>query len=101
MTAITTDTRNAAAMALENPVQRFTLPSGRNYAAINELVTAPLLNPGAWTWRAWWIGFAISSALTGVFLVCIAWLFIKGVGIWGVNTTVVWGYAIANPHISH
>lgn len=96
MTAITTETRNAAAMALENPAQRFTLPSGRNYAAINELVAAPLLNPGAWTWRAWWIGFAISSALTAVFLVCITWLFIKGVGIWGVNTTVVWGYAIAN-----
>ena len=28
--------------------------------------------------------------------VCIVWLFIKGIGVWGVNSTVVWGFAIAN-----
>ena len=26
----------------------------------------------------------------------IVWLFYEGIGIWGINTTVVWGFAIAN-----
>ena len=52
---------------------------------------------GAWTWRAWWIAFAISGALTTVFTRrhhrgCSS----RGVGVWGVNTTVVWGFAIAD-----
>ena len=77
------------------PVERFTLPGGRSYETVNELVTAPLLRRG-WSWRAWWIAFAVSSALTVMFLASILWLFVKGVGIWGVNSTVVWGYAIAD-----
>jgi molybdopterin-containing oxidoreductase family membrane subunit len=35
-------------------------------------------------------------AWTGIFLVSAGWLFATGVGIWGVNTTIVWGFAIAN-----
>ena len=34
--------------------------------------------------------------LTLTMLVCIVWLFLKGIGIWGINTVVVWGFAIAN-----
>ena len=29
-------------------------------------------------------------------LIAIIWLFYEGIGIWGINTTVVWGFAIAN-----
>jgi Ni/Fe-hydrogenase subunit HybB-like protein len=75
---------------------RWTLPEARSYAAVNTLVSAPLVAREAWTWRAWWIAFAISLALTVVFLVCMYEVFARGLGIWGVNTTVVWGFAIAN-----
>ena len=76
--------------------ERWTLPEARDYEAVNALVSAPLLARGTWTWRAWWIGFAISLALTVLLLVCMYEVFARGLGIWGVNTTVVWGYAIAN-----
>ena len=46
--------------------------------------------------RRWWIGFAVSAALTLVMLVAIVWLFWKGVGVWGINTSNVWGFALAN-----
>jgi len=74
----------------------WTLPEGRNLETVNRLVSAPLLESGAWSWRAWWIGFLISLALTATMAVCIVWLFIKGIGVWGVNSTIVWGFAIAN-----
>ncbi|MBO0751673.1 MAG: polysulfide reductase NrfD, partial [Bradyrhizobiaceae bacterium] len=69
---------------------------GRRYETINDLVSAPLLEGGARNWRAWWIAFAASTALTAVFLVSIVWVFIKGIGVWGLNTSVVWGFDIAN-----
>ncbi len=75
---------------------RWSLPSGRSYQAVDALVTAPLIARGAWTWRAWWIAFALSLALTFVFLVSVYWVFTNGLGVWGVNSTIVWGLAIAN-----
>ncbi len=38
----------------------------------------------------------ISFALTMLLFVSVAWLFVKGVGIWGVNVPVGWGFAIVN-----
>jgi molybdopterin-containing oxidoreductase family membrane subunit len=78
------------------PVRRFTLPSGRTYETVNALVSAPLVDRAARNWRAWWIAFAASAALTAVFIVSIVWVFIKGIGVWGLNTSVVWGFDIAN-----
>ena len=80
----------------QSPLDRWTLPPGRSYEAVNELVTAPLLERKTFRWTAWWIAFAISVALTLMMLVSAGWLLIEGVGVWGNNTTVVWGFAIAN-----
>ena len=75
---------------------RWTLPSGRSLEAVNALVAAPLYERRRWTWRAWWIGAAISFALSCGFLIAVYQVFTRGVGIWGVNTSSVWGFAIAD-----
>ncbi len=72
------------------------LAEGRSFEAINDLVSAPLLSPERWSWRVWWAAFLVSLALTLLMMVCVSWLFATGVGLWGVNTTIVWGFAIAN-----
>ena len=77
-------------------VRRWTLPAGREYEAVNALVSAPLLRRREWRWRAWWIGFAVSGLLTAVMAATIVWVLTQGVGIWGYNTTVVWGFPLAN-----
>jgi len=46
--------------------------------------------------RAWYIGFAISFALLSLLLVSISYLFVEGVGIWGINVPVGWAFAIIN-----
>ena len=45
--------------------------------------------------RWWWIGFAIAFALFTVLIIQMGWLFIGGIGVWGVNIPVAWGFAIA------
>jgi Ni/Fe-hydrogenase subunit HybB-like protein len=76
--------------------QRWLLPEARSLQAVNEIVSAPLLVQARWSWRAWWIGFCVSLIATGGFLVAVFLVLYRGIGIWGVNTTVVWGVAIAN-----
>ncbi|MBS1261478.1 MAG: hypothetical protein MAG453_00803 [Calditrichaeota bacterium] len=44
----------------------------------------------------WWIAFGISATMTLGLLVQIAWLFWTGIGIWGNNIPVGWGFPIVN-----
>src|SRR5947199_8062719 len=46
--------------------------------------------------RWWYLGFGISFLIMMMFLFAVTWLFIKGVGIWGINVPVMWGFAIVN-----
>ncbi len=66
----------------------------RDAGALTRDVSEPLLRQSFGL--GWWAGFLVSAALTLVMLVAIFWLFWRGVGIWGVNSTNVWGFALAN-----
>ncbi len=46
--------------------------------------------------KGWWIGFGISFLLMNLLFVAVAHLLISGIGIWGVNVPVAWGFAIIN-----
>lgn len=46
--------------------------------------------------KLWYVAIAVSGALTVLLLVSIAYLVLEGVGIWGVNNPVGWGWAIVN-----
>jgi Ni/Fe-hydrogenase subunit HybB-like protein len=46
--------------------------------------------------RGWWAGFALSFLLLMLLLYTIGYLLAVGVGIWGVNVPVAWGFAIIN-----
>ena len=66
---------------------------GVTLRSLSEQVSNRVLRPGAQRW--WWVGFALGMALLLTFVVQLAFLFINGVGIWGVNIPVAWGFAIA------
>ena len=46
--------------------------------------------------KGWWIGAAIAFLLLMLFMFSISWLLYRGVGIWGINIPVAWGFAITN-----
>ena len=48
------------------------------------------------TTKAWYVLFGFFSSLTLMFVVMIGYLFWEGVGIWGLQIPVAWGWAIVN-----
>ena len=48
------------------------------------------------TSNGWFIGFGIAFLLTMMLLYAISYLFVKGVGIWGITIPIGWGFAIVN-----
>jgi Ni/Fe-hydrogenase subunit HybB-like protein len=58
-------------------------------AQVSELV----LRPETPLW--WWAGFGFALLLLAVLAVSMAWLFVNGIGVWGVEIPVAWGLAIA------
>jgi len=44
----------------------------------------------------WLVGVGIGAAMSGVLLGAVSYLFLKGVGIWGIDIPVAWGFAIVN-----
>ncbi len=48
------------------------------------------------TSNGWFVGFGVMFLLTMMLLFAMAYLFVKGVGIWGVTIPIGWGFAIVN-----
>jgi Ni/Fe-hydrogenase subunit HybB-like protein len=46
--------------------------------------------------RNWWILFVLSLGLVAMLAAAMTVLFARGVGVWGVNIPVTWGFAIMN-----
>ncbi|MEQ8349598.1 MAG: NrfD/PsrC family molybdoenzyme membrane anchor subunit [Sneathiellaceae bacterium] len=46
--------------------------------------------------RLWWLAVGLSLAGCLLLAVSVAWLFLRGTGIWGLNSSNVWGFAVAN-----
>ncbi len=44
----------------------------------------------------WWVGVSIASGMLMMLLASLTYLLAKGVGIWGVNVPVGWGFGIIN-----
>ena len=70
------------------------LAPGHNYESVTEQISAAVLKKP--TTLGWFGGFVVAFTLLGMLTVAIAWLIIKGVGIWGINIPIGWGFAIVN-----
>src|SRR5215475_12314033 len=84
-------------MADENTVAVYTPPAERPYPGphwVTEKIGSLVLTPH--TPVEWIVTFGVAFAGTLVLLFSIAWLLIRGIGIWGVNIPVAWGFAIVN-----
>ena len=65
-----------------------------DYASITDKISDIVLRrPVHWVWG---VGFAVAGVLSVAFFGLMGWLFLAGVGIWGVDIPVAWGFAIGN-----
>src|SRR5438093_4104280 len=64
------------------------------YTTITDKIAGIVLRRGAA--RGWLLGFAVALALLGVLGIAVGTLLWVGIGIWGVNIPVGWGFAITN-----
>jgi molybdopterin-containing oxidoreductase family membrane subunit len=67
---------------------------GHTYASVTDKISSIVL--ARKTPKFWLLGFFVSFLLTMVLLYSIGLLLAKGIGIWGVNQPVGWGFAIIN-----
>ena len=67
---------------------------GHTFASVTDKIASLVLRKK--TPIGWFIGFAIVFGLFNLLLVSIAYLLVKGVGIWGINIPVGWAFAIIN-----
>ncbi len=77
----------------ELPVQEPVIAPDVTLTSLSEQVSSRVLMGRAPRW--WWVGFSLAFPLVIVLIVQMTWLFVKGIGIWGVNIPVAWGLAIA------
>jgi molybdopterin-containing oxidoreductase family membrane subunit len=86
----------------ERPISRMSrlgypsnlLAPGQTYESVNETigsVVRKIRQPAPW-----WIGFCVAFVLLMLFLVSLGWLLLRGIGVFGVNIPVAWGFMIVN-----
>jgi molybdopterin-containing oxidoreductase family membrane subunit len=67
---------------------------GYTYATVTDKISSIVLTRK--TSLHWLAGFGISFMLVMLLMVAITYLFVQGIGIWGVNVPIAWGFAIIN-----
>lgn len=81
------------AVVADDTVEPVVAP-GQTLTSVTDRVTDIVLHHRAGL--GWWLCFALAMMLVGLFAVAVITLFVEGIGIWGVNIPVAWGFAIAN-----
>jgi molybdopterin-containing oxidoreductase family membrane subunit len=70
------------------------LEPGHTYASVTDQIGAIVLTRRTPT--GWFVGFSIAFCLLMAFLYATAYLFAKGVGIWGTTIPIGWAFPIVN-----
>ena len=89
----TLDLKSGAIVSPPKPYEPPVIGPGHTPATVTRKISSIVYEKAP---RWWFIGFGISFMLLMVLLLAVTWLFLKGVGIWGIDIPVGWGFAIIN-----
>ena len=79
---------------IDKPESREIIAPGYTFGTVTDQIATVVLTKK--TPLFWFGGFGVGLALLFGFLLAVAVLFARGVGIWGLRTPVMWGFAITN-----
>jgi Ni/Fe-hydrogenase subunit HybB-like protein len=74
--------------------ERRVLAPGHTFKSVTEKISRIVLT--SHTPLGWFGGFLLASSVATLVVIAVTWLFLKGVGIWGITQPVAWGFAIIN-----
>jgi Ni/Fe-hydrogenase subunit HybB-like protein len=77
-----------------DPAHHPVIEPGHTFATVTDKISSIVLTRR--TPKGWLFGFAISFGLLMMLFYTIGYLVMKGVGIWGINIPVAWGFDIIN-----
>src|SRR6202046_117338 len=67
---------------------------GYTFKSVTDVIARIVLTPH--TPLGWFFGFMVASTICLVLFTAVTWLFLRGVGIWGLDIPVGWGFSIIN-----
>jgi len=67
---------------------------GHNFKSVTQKISGIVLTSN--TPLGWFGGITVAGGVATLVVVAVTWLFLKGVGIWGVTIPGAWGFAIIN-----
>ena len=77
----------------EANIRKPLVTGGKTLTDVSNDICRPIENKPT---KLWWLGFSISFLLLMVFVGTIGWTTWEGIGTWGVNKSVMWGWDITN-----
>src|SRR5689334_17988971 len=75
------------------PGAEYELPA-QSFRSVNDKIASIVLRRSAG--RGWLVSFGVGALLAGVFVVSVGYLLLAGVGIWGIDVPVAWGFTITD-----
>lgn len=76
-----------------SPLREPLITGNKDYTKITEDISRPIVNkPG----KTWFLGITLSSIALMIGVFAIAMTIWQGIGLWGVNKTIGWGWGITN-----
>jgi molybdopterin-containing oxidoreductase family membrane subunit len=88
-----TDVRQTSGRVDIEPRSQYVAP-GLTFRSVTDKISSIVLGRGVNL--AWLSLFGIGAALLALLAVALIYLLVEGVGIWGINIPVAWGFAITN-----
>lgn len=89
-----TDTLPETPQPEREPDPKAIIGPGHTFGTVTDKISSIVLTRPVS--RGWLLGFAAAFVLVQVLLVSLVYLIARGVGIWGINVPVGWGFAIVN-----
>ena len=88
--------QESTSIAVLDPGPAKIIGPGHDYGSVTDEIGGVVFRPFLRTPPQMFIGFAVAFLLVNLLMVAVTWLFLRGVGIWGIMIPVAWGFAIVN-----
>jgi Ni/Fe-hydrogenase subunit HybB-like protein len=72
------------------------LGPGHDYRSVTDRISGVVYLPWKASPKKWLIGAFVSFCFVNLLMLAVSYLFLRGVGIWGITIPIGWGFAIIN-----